>query len=322
MEDQRFDAVVRSLGRGASQPAHRRRVLQGLVGAVLGGSSLTGRGSAAEARPQKRHKANRQSRKAKAEKTPKICTRECAHYSGKLRSSCKKACKACGGDFSRICPTTDYTGFTCCAEGTYCADAGVCCAENSESCFGPTGTVCCTEGTICNPYSGECVTGCGEGREPCLGPTGLTCCGEGESCAGEGVCCTEDSQPCSGSTGTTCCGEGTICNTFEGTGECVTPAVCGPTLGCYGGQCAPFCFCVSTVEGTGACVSEGFANCFAQPCETSTDCGTGGLCVDVTSSECCAGSPSPRICFPADALCEAGTTGAGNQRRAGTPGWQ
>lgn len=94
-------------------------------------------------------------------------------------------------------------------------------------------------------------------------------------------------------------------------------AVCAPGVGCLGPDCAPGCFCVESVEGTPACVSGEFADCGAQACETSADC-NGGVCVDVTDPFCCGGEPSPRICFPAEALCATPATGTASGSRAST----
>lgn len=151
-----------------------------------------------------------------------------------------------------------------------------------------------------------------------FGPVSFTCCPTGTFCVfGAGLCCTEGTEPCFGPDGSaSCCEEGTFCD-FE-TGQCGPPAICDANSGCLGGTCATGCFCVTDTEGQGACVNAEFANCGAQPCETSADCGEGGHCVDASADECCA-TPT-RICFPAEAICRTGGTGgAAGQRTA--PGW-
>jgi hypothetical protein len=103
----------------------------------------------------------------------------------------------------------------------------------------------------------------------------------------------------------------------------IVPPPCGPNSGCLGGPCdnAGDCFCVSSVEGVGACVSDFFANCDAEPCESSDDCPNGGLCVDVTSEQCCGGSPSSAVCFPPQSICGVGIAVASG-RRSSRAGWR
>ncbi|MEA2512294.1 MAG: hypothetical protein QOJ59_1781 [Thermomicrobiales bacterium] len=152
-----------------------------------------------------------------------------------------------------------------------------------------------------------------------FGPVDLTCCPEGTFCVfGAGVCCNEGADVCFGEDGPFCCPGGTFCN-FE-TGQCEPPAECGAESGCFGGICGLGCFCVSSVEDVGACIKGEFANCGGDPCVASADCGEGGLCVDVTSDQCCPGGPSERVCVPAEAICDRG--GGVGVREAGTaPGW-
>jgi len=181
------------------------------------------------------------------------------------------------------------------------AQAKSACKKACKACGGNFDQVCPTDG----PF----------------GPTAFTCCPSGTFCVfGAGVCCTEGTEPCFKPDGSaTCCAVGTFCDLT--TGMCNPPAVCTAAAGCLGGICGLGCFCVSSVEGTGACVNAEFANCDAPPCDTSADCGAGGVCVDVTSDSCCQGVPSARVCFPAEGLCGAGTARAGTRRGAEVPRW-
>jgi hypothetical protein len=135
------------------------------------------------------------------------------------------------------------------------------------------------------------------------GPTAFHCCPTGTFCVGEGVCCAEGTQPCSSGSGVvSCCPAGTFCN--HETAECLS--ACPVDSGCASFlSCAPDCVCVSSVEDEPACVSVEFFGCDAPQCESSADCGEGGICVDVSDDFCC-GPEGGRICIPAEARCEIG----------------
>jgi len=62
-----------------------------------------------------------------------------------------------------------------------------------------------------------------------------------------------------------------------------------------------------------------FFSCEAPQCESSADCGEGGICVDVADGNCC-GPEGGRVCIPAEARCEIGGLG-GNATQSTTPGW-
>ena len=142
---------------------------------------------------------------------------------------------------------------------------GLCCpADGGGACPGPDGgTKCCASGELCDFATGSC-RGCAAGDELCYGPGGVP-------------------------EGFECCAPGTFCD--FGTGDCLPPAVCGPDTRCVGEPCDRNCNCVSSVEGTGACVDHQPVNCGDPPCDTSADCGDGGLCVDVSGDLCCGGRP-------------------------------
>jgi hypothetical protein len=170
----------------------------------------------------------------------------------------------------------------------------------------------------CKECGGDFDQICSE--EGPFGPVNITCCAAGTFCVfGPGICCAEGVEVCFSPDGdATCCEPGTFCD-FN-TGQCGPPAECTAESGCLGGTCGLGCFCVSSVEGVGACVNGLFANCQATPCETSAECGEGGVCVDVTSDMCCGeGNPSPRVCFPPEGLCGASGVTAASQS---DPGWR
>ncbi len=106
MESERFDAFTRAMVSGAT----RRRFLRGLGGGVASAVALSfGRD---------------------ADAAPNSCSVGCAGLKGPQKAACGQACRACDGDFERVC--VEYgpfgpTAFTCCAEGDVCSfDTGAC----------------------------------------------------------------------------------------------------------------------------------------------------------------------------------------------------
>src|SRR5439155_14469863 len=85
---------------------------------------------------------------------PPVCSVFCgktASVSGPAHASCLKACRACGGDVSRVCPP----GF-----GFFGSNLPqICCATGTSCCTSVTGTsTCCPAGTGC--LRGQCTPGC------------------------------------------------------------------------------------------------------------------------------------------------------------------
>ena len=114
MEPQRFDTLVTALGRGASRRHLLRRLLAGaMAGAALGSGTVAWDGS-----------------RRGAAAAPKPCSIGCAGLSGPQKAASKQACRACGGDFDRVCI--------------------------EEGPFGPTNFVCCPEGSVCD-FEGSCI---------------------------------------------------------------------------------------------------------------------------------------------------------------------
>jgi hypothetical protein len=228
MDGNRFDGLTRALAASRS----RRGVVQGLLGgaAAFAGAAL-GRGSAIAA--------------------PKggpgdPCKVGCAGFNRQAKTACEKACKACGGDFDRVCATEGPfgpTAFVCCAEGTFCVGNGVCCPEGTEPCFDAQGNpTCCPEGTFCDFEVGACeeirLTTCptGETAENCAA-------GVETSCDPDGFCALVDDVD----NGCACieraCGE--PCASSDDCGG----APCVEAQGCCGGT---FCAIPCGSAGAGA----------------------------------------------------------------------
>ena len=145
---------------------------------------------------------------------PPVCSVFCgktASVSGPAHASCLKACRACGGDVSRVCPP----GF-----GFFGSNLPqICCATGTSCCTSVTGTsTCCPAGTGC--LRGQCTPGCcfatcadtctpGTLGGPCDGGTPDCFCAsttEGSpACLSQNVGCT---GPCSSSAE---CGPGEVC---------------------------------------------------------------------------------------------------------------
>jgi hypothetical protein len=107
VNEEKFDDFARTLASGVS----RRRALRLLGGGVavsLGALVGVGRARAA----------------------PSSCSVFCANLSGPQKAACKQACRACGGDVSRVCsqpaPGGGAAQFVCCPEGTVCDPTGAC----------------------------------------------------------------------------------------------------------------------------------------------------------------------------------------------------
>jgi len=77
---------------------------------------------------------------------PAPCAVFCSGLRGPAKASCTQACRQCGGDATRICPTP--TAFVCCASGQCCFD----CTVGHQKC-----------GALCSIgyFSGTCDETCG-----------------------------------------------------------------------------------------------------------------------------------------------------------------
>jgi hypothetical protein len=191
MDGQRFDDLTRRLATTITRRGALRTLAGGLAAA---GAALTHRGATA---------------------APNTCAVGCAGLPGPQKAACKQACKACGGDFDRVCTQFGPVG--------------------------PTGFTCCPEGTVCDEFTGECIeiTICptGEPAESCA--AGITTdCGEGGACAlvddadaDDCLCveraCTE--IPCT--TDADCADSGGVCATIPGC--CAEATFCA--IPCGGG---------------------------------------------------------------------------------------
>ena len=181
MDGRRFDELTKTLAVGIS----RRNLVRGAIGSSFAAVMAALGRETAQAKPK-----------------PKTCKVGCAGLPGKQEKACEKACKACGGDFNRVC-TKDGpfgpTDITCCPTGTFCVfGAGVCCDEGTEPCFGPTGdATCCAAGTFCNFATGQCEPPANCGPESgCLGGACAAGCFCVSSVEGDGACVNGEFAQC------------------------------------------------------------------------------------------------------------------------------
>ncbi len=87
MDGRRFDELTKTLAVGIS----RRNLVRGAIGSSFAAVMAALGRETAQAKPK-----------------PKTCKVGCAGLPGKQEKACEKACKACGGDFNRVC-TKDWT---------------------------------------------------------------------------------------------------------------------------------------------------------------------------------------------------------------------
>ena len=145
-----------------------------------------------------------------------VCSVFCgktATVSGPAHASCLQACRACGGDVSRVCPQ-GFGGFF----GSNLPQ--ICCATGTSCCPSVTGTsTCCPAGTGCVFPLGQCAPGC------CVPTCADTCTLGGTGCdAGTPDCfcasTTEGSPAC-------------VSQNVGCTGPCSSSAECGPGEVCF-----------------------------------------------------------------------------------------
>jgi hypothetical protein len=253
-----FDEFSKSL---AEEKVPRRESLRRLgailAGAVLGPLAL-GLETASAKSEEGRHFRLRAARKPRAPKDP--CQSFCKGCTNKKKQTqCLTACRACGGDTSRLC---GYCGSYACTDLSSDPNCGAC--GNDCGAFGQT---CC--GGHCADLSndanncGACGNACGGSAPYCINgtcsqcPPGLTKCGNScvyilsdpNNCGACGNVCSGVTSYCSGGVcgENPCPGGGTFCG-----GVCTNVAfdpqncggcgvVCAPGETCSGGVCqSPF----------------------------------------------------------------------------------
>jgi hypothetical protein len=175
MDEQRFDALTRSLTR-----AHARR---GALVAVLGGAL----GLLGLAETTAKHKKRKKKHKTTSPPPPSTCIPSCA---GKVCGS-----DGCGGTCGIPCTggKTCQDGLCVCPGGTrFCPTPELCqsCCANADCAAGaPT----CESGTCCTAQGDPCTTSapcCGASQCRAIPGGGDRCCVEaGESCADGIICC-------------------------------------------------------------------------------------------------------------------------------------
>ena len=147
MEKQRFDQLTRSMAPGTS----RRRILGGLVGALVGGVALTSGSDAKKKKKEKVlicHKPGTPAQKEK--RVPQSAVKGHKRH-GDTEGPCPKSrCGKCGkGETCIGGGTANGTTFpvTCCPDGKTCggpnADVMICCSA-TQTCTGTIPTQQCS----------------------------------------------------------------------------------------------------------------------------------------------------------------------------------
>jgi len=243
MNDNRFDALVRTL---AAAPSRRSLLAAGVSGVIT--SLLPRIGLETEAGCKRVG--------AKCRRNGNCCAGgHCRHD----RCRCKQGWTTCGGD--KLCRNLASDPANCGACGQTCSTG--CCAGGvcRELCNGACCADCFIEATAPLP-DGDLI----DGTEACCAPSSI--CSGGTSDPGDDFCCWPDEVCLDGN----CC-----CNGCEGTVVC--GGGCCPGVSCCGGQCCgPGQVCARTQPNKPrTCVSAD------RSCATSNDCFEdetcwGGIC--------------------------------------------
>jgi hypothetical protein len=232
VDGHRFDHLTRTFA-----TLNRRRLLQGLSGAIFGGlgAALTG--------VAPRLRAQAQTCKTDADCTGglKCCAAICTNTQTDTKHCglCDFPCPAsdptcCAGNCRNLKESPDNCGAcgnACpagefCTSGECCTQAGVCgnlCCKGGESCLGlfSGGPVCCPARQVC----GEAC--CAPG-EDCADLSKPVCCPPARVCPQLDVCCEPGTVCATGDPVTTCCPEFRFC-----VGKC-----CPEGQICIDGNCA------------------------------------------------------------------------------------
>ncbi|MGI9254984.1 MAG: hypothetical protein ACR2J8_14675, partial [Thermomicrobiales bacterium] len=201
MGEQRFDAALRALGRGAS----RRNAIAGVLGALLGSSQLVS--AAGGPRPDGSGRGAGKHRKQPGTEGP------CGDGSHKA-NVCTKDSQCCTGmcNLNPSKKNRDKTGrCRCVQKGSACKADRNCCAGMS-----------CTKGTCASGGGGDCASNldCPAASPICSNGFCVQCVAAGDcgrsadTCAG-GICTCGGSAPCSGSTKICSAGVCAVCATND-----------------------------------------------------------------------------------------------------------
>jgi hypothetical protein len=297
---------ILTLTRAFTRVPSRRDVLRGLIGAGLGLGSLR-LSDVAGAKNKRKRKKKR-----------KKCT------GGTKR--CRKKCISS----TSCCSSSD------CGSGATCVD-GICnCPSGFKNCEG----ACILAGQCCGACPGDKV--CDEGVCACPANAPFEC--PGDQCFSEGQCCVTEGCPvgfecveglclCPGADAINCNGiccdsDTEVCKVEKVGNEFVSscqPGSCPPTDFCTDRDTEQFlcandlgrtCVCTSTTDPIPGRVCVDFNllvdNNPCEECDTSSDCGTGRVCISGGDGCVC----SSNFCVP---LCPEVTGNSAKRGTGGTP---
>lgn len=166
------------------------------------------------------------------------CKSFCGRYPRAQRSACIAACRACGGNTSRICRSAGT--FACCAAGTTCC-SGHCTdlASDVDNC-GACGHFCDEPGPFEQAacFDGACVYPCVEGAIACNGICTLVE-SDVDNCGACGNVCPDWAQRCTAGVCDPCIFPFMLCG-----GVCVDPTSDRNHCGGCGIECADTEACI------------------------------------------------------------------------------
>jgi hypothetical protein len=298
---------VLTLTRALTRIPSRRDALRGLVGAGLGLGSLR-LSNVAGAKKKRKRKRKRKKCKGGTKKCGKKCvssTNCCSSSDCGNGATCVNGTCICPSGF-KDCAGECIPAGQCCAAcpGDTVCDAGVCACPATAP-FACPGDQCFSEGQCCVtegcPVGFECV----EGLCLCPGADAINCGGQ--------LCCDGDTEVCKaekvGNEFVLSCQAGSCPATDFCTDRQTEQFLCAHDLG-------RTCVCTSTTDPIPGQVCVDFTllvdNNPCDECDTSSDCGTGRVCISGGDGCVC----NSNFCVP---LCPEVTGNSAKRGTGGTP---
>jgi hypothetical protein len=301
LNELRFDELLRLFASGFSRRATLAALASGVFGVGL---------DDADARKKHRHKKKKRN---KCKGDTKKCGKKCISSSGCCSSSdcgangtcvgntcsCNSGFKECNG---ACIPQSDCCGT--CPGDTVCDNGECVCPEDAP--FACPGDVCFSEGQCCVTEECSGVKECVEGLCLCPGADAINC---------HEVCCDGDTEVCKlekvGNDFVTSCQDGSCPATNFCVDRETEQFVCALDLD-------RVCVCTLTTDliPGKVCVDLNLLvdNNPCDKCDTSSDCGSGQVCITGGDGCVCGGS---NFCVP---LCPEATFTRAKRGAGGTPG--